>query len=105
VELLFEVTPQTLITKIRVFDLHEGRLRQIPIETRDDLAQTRPIWVDLVSPEDEQLAWASEIFGVELPDPRDLTKLEISVCFYVEDNGEVYLHSEFLLDREDSHAM
>jgi magnesium transporter len=57
--------------------------------------------VDLVSPEDEQLAWASEIFGVELPDPRDLTDLETSARFYVEDNGEVHLHSDFLLDRED----
>jgi len=101
VELLFEVSPQAQITKIRVFDLHEGRLRQIPIETRNDLAQATPIWVDLVSPEDEQLAWASEIFDVELPNPRDLTDLETSARFYVEDNGEVHLHSDFLLDRED----
>jgi magnesium transporter len=101
VELLFEVSPQIQITKIRVFDLHEGRLRQIPIETRNDLAQATPIWVDLVSPEDEQLAWASEIFDVELPNPRDLTDLETSARFYVEDNGEVHLHSDFLLDRED----
>jgi magnesium transporter len=101
VELLFEVSPQIQITKIRVFDLHEGRLRQIPIETRNDLAQAKPIWVDLISPEDEQLAWAIEIFDVELPNPRDLTDLETSARFYVEDNGEVHLHSDFLLDRED----
>ena len=101
VELLFEVTPQIQSSKIRVFDLYEGRLRQIPIETRDDLAQAKPIWVDLVSPEEEELAWASEIFGVDLQDPRDLTDLETSARFYVEDNGEVHLHSDFLLDRED----
>jgi magnesium transporter len=101
VELLFEGTPRIQITKIRVFDLYEGRLRQIPIETRADLAQTKPIWVDLVTPEDEELAWAREIFGVELPDPRDLTDLETSARFYLEDNGELHLHSDFLLDRED----
>jgi len=101
VELLFEVTPQIQSTKIRVFDLHEGRLRQIPIETRDDLAKARPIWIDLVTPEDNELAWTSEVFGVELPDPRELTDLETSARFYVEDNGEVHLHSDFLLDRED----
>lgn len=101
VELLFEVTSQVRSTKIRVFDLHEGRLRQIPIETRDDLAQAKPIWVDLVSSDDEQLDWASEIFGVDLPDPEDITDLETSARFYVEDNGEVHLHSDFLLDRED----
>ena len=101
VELLFEVAPQIQVTKIRVFDLHEGRLRQIPIHTREDLKQLKPIWVDLVNPEDEELAWASDTFGVVLPDPKDLTDLETSARFYVEDNGEVHLHSDFLLDRED----
>jgi magnesium transporter len=101
VELLFEVTPRIVSTNIRYFDLHEGRLRQIVIETRDDLAQAKPIWVDLVSPEEEQLSWVSEIFGLELPDPRELTDLETSARFYVEDNGEVHLHSDFLLDREN----
>ncbi|MDD2539807.1 MAG: CorA family divalent cation transporter [Desulfuromonadaceae bacterium] len=101
VELLFEVTPQIQSRKIRVFDLHEGRLRQVPIETREDLAQAKPIWIDLVTPEDNELAWTSEVFGVELPDPRELTDLETSARFYVEDNGEVHLHSDFLLDRED----
>jgi len=86
---------------IRVFDLHEGRLRQIPIYNREDLAQARPIWVDLVTPEDEQLAWAREIFGVNLPNPNDLTDLETSARFYEEENGEVHLHSAFLLERED----
>lgn len=101
VELLFEVTPQILSRKIRVFDLYEGRLRQIPIENREDLAQAKPIWIDLVTPEDNELAWTGEVFGVELPDPRELTDLETSARFYVEDNGEVHLHSDFLLDRED----
>jgi magnesium transporter len=101
VELLFEVTPPMRSTNIRIFDLHEGRLRQIPIESREDLARAKPIWVDLVSPEDDLLTWASGIFGLELPDPRDITDLETSARFYVEDNGEVHLHSDFLLDREN----
>jgi magnesium transporter len=87
--------------RIRVFDLHEGRLRQIPIDSKDDLARVKPIWIDLVMPEDEHLAWAEDIFGVELPNPRDLTDLESSARFYVEDNGEIHLHSDFLLDRKD----
>ena len=100
-ELVLEVKHRIRSTMIRVFDLHEGLLRQIPIETKEDLAQVRPIWVDLVRPEDEQLAWASEIFGVDLPNPEDLTDLETSARFYVEENGEVHLHSDFLLDRKD----
>jgi magnesium transporter len=100
-ELFLEIKPRSRSVMIRVFDLHEGRLRQIPIETREDLARVKPIWIDLVMPEDEQLAWATEIFGVELPNPRDLTDLETSARFYVEENGEVHLHSDFLLDRKD----
>jgi magnesium transporter len=87
-----------------VFDLHEGCLRQIAIETREDLAKAKPIWIDLVMPEAEHLLWAREIFGVDLPDPRDLTDLESSARFYVEDNNDIHLHSDFLLDRTgDSH--
>ncbi len=100
-EPLLETSHHNQSKNIRVFDLYDGRLRQIPIKTRQDLAQARPIWVDLVTPEDEELEWASEIFGLELPDPQDLTDLESSARFYVEDNGEVHLHSDFLLDRED----
>jgi magnesium transporter len=101
VDLVSEVKPKSRSMMIRVFDLHEGRLRQIPIESREDLARAQPIWIDLVTPEDEQLVWAREIFGVKLPNPKDLTDLETSARFYVEDNGEVHLHSDFLLDRED----
>ncbi len=101
VELVAEPKQKSQIMVIRVFDLHEGRLRQIPIYSREDLAEAKPIWVDLVAPEEVQLAWAREIFGVHLPDPSELTDLETSARFYVEDSGEVHLHSDFLLDRDD----
>lgn len=101
VELVSEPKQLNQSIVIRVFDLHEGRLRQIPIFTREDLAQAKPIWVDLVTPEDEQLAWAREIFDVNLPNPSELTDLETSARFYEEENGEVHLHSAFLLDRDD----
>ncbi|MDD5633387.1 MAG: magnesium transporter CorA, partial [Methylococcales bacterium] len=100
-ELVIEVKHRSRNTTIRVFDLHEGRLRQIPIETKEDLARVNPVWIDLVKPEDEQLAWARDIFGVDLPNPENLTDLETSARFYVEVNGEVHLHSDFLLDRKD----
>ncbi|MDD1609988.1 MAG: magnesium transporter CorA, partial [Methylococcaceae bacterium] len=100
-EILSEVKHRNRNMTIRVFDLHEGRLRQIPIETKEDLATAQPIWVDLVMPEEESVAWASEIFGVDLPNPHDLTDLETSARFYVEDNGEIHLHSDFLLDLKD----
>ncbi|MBF0209289.1 MAG: magnesium transporter CorA [Desulfamplus sp.] len=101
VELVSEIKPRDQSTMIRVFDLHQGCLRQIPIESRRDLAGAKPIWVDLVKPEDEQLSWSREIFDVDIPNPTDLTDLEASARFYVEDNGEIHLHTNFLLDRKD----
>lgn len=101
VELVNDVKHITRSMMSRVFDLHEGCLREIPIETREDLAKASPIWIDLVMPEDQHLEWAKEVFDVDLPNPRDLKDLESSARFYVEDNGEVHLHSDFLLDRAD----
>lgn len=101
VQLVSESKPPVERTVLRVLDLHEGKLRQIPIYSRRDLENTHPIWVDLVTPEDEELKWAREIFGVDIPNPKDLTDLETSARFYIEENGEIHLHSNFLLDRED----
>jgi magnesium transporter len=100
-DMFAEIKHRTRNAIIRVFDLHEGRLRQTAIETKEDLANIKPVWIDLVMPEDEQLEWANDLFGVELPNPRDLTDLETSARFYVEDNGDIHLHSDFLLDFKD----
>ncbi len=101
VELAADFRPKNRNMVIRVFDLHDGLLRQIPLETKADLIHAKPIWIDLVMPEDEHLNWAQDVFEVDLPNPDDLTDLETSARFYVEDNGEVHLHSDFLLDRKD----
>ncbi|HQR03835.1 MAG: magnesium/cobalt transporter CorA [Proteobacteria bacterium] len=85
---------------LNAFELHNGRLRQIPVESRDDLANLRPIWVDLVAPTETTRAWVGAHFGLDLPDPDHLTDLEASARFYVEDDGEVHLRSNFLLDLE-----
>lgn len=100
-EMFADIKHRNRNATIRVFDLHQGRLRQILTETKDDLARAKPIWIDLVMPEDEELEWAKDIFGVELPNPHDLTDLETSARFYISDNGEIHLHSDFLLDFKD----
>ncbi len=101
VELAADFRPRNRNMVIRVFDLRDGLLRQIPIETKADLMHAKPIWIDLVMPEEEHLNWAKDVFDVDLPNPKELTDLETSARFYVEDNGEVHLHSDFLLDRKD----
>ncbi len=90
-------------TKVMVnaFDLHNGRLRQITVERPAQLANITPIWVDLVAPTSRVREWVGKYFDLEIPDPENLTDLEASARFYVEDNGEVHLHSDFLLDLEE----
>jgi len=89
---------------LNAFELKNGRLSQVQIGSRADLASVKPIWVDLVAPSPFVRNWVGRYFGVDLPDPKELTDLEASARFYVEDNGEVHLHSDFLLDRPDGEA-
>jgi len=85
---------------MNAFELAQGRLHQIAVTSPEELVGTRPIWVDLVGPTETDRQWLGDYFGIELPDPEDLTDLEASARFYVEENGEIHLHSDFLLDRE-----
>lgn len=88
------------VSMVSAFELVDGRLRQVAVRSSADLAQIRPIWVDLVAPSAEVRFWAGQHFGVELPDPGRLTDLEASARFFIEDDGTVHLHSDFLLDAE-----
>jgi magnesium transporter len=91
---------------ITAFELHEGRLRQAKIANRSELANIKPIWVDLVSPSVEERHWVGEHFGVDLPDPESLTDIESSARFFVEDDGEIHVHSDFLLDSDgETHSV
>jgi magnesium transporter len=99
-ELVNASTQQTGKASLDAFELHNGKLRQVHVESRADLANIKPIWVDLVAPPPEMRYWVGEFFGLDLPDPDSLTDLEASARFYVEDNGEIHLHSDFLLDAD-----
>jgi magnesium transporter len=87
-------------TTINAFELRNGRLSQIVVEGPRDLKNLKPIWVDLVAPTVDIRNWVGSFFDVQLPDPGSLTDLEASARFYVEDNGEIHLHSDFLLDMQ-----
>jgi magnesium transporter len=100
-ELLNASKHQSEKIALNAFELHDGRLRQVKVSRRSDLANVKPIWVDLVAPSAEMRYWVGEYFGLALPDPDSLTDLEASARFYVEDNGEIHLHSDFLLDTDD----
>jgi magnesium transporter len=100
-ELINSSTHQSEKVSLNAFELHDGRLRQVKVANKADLANIKPIWVDLVAPSTEMRFWVGEFFGLDLPDPDSLTDLEASARFYVEDNGEIHLHSDFLLDADN----
>ncbi|MDP2904157.1 MAG: magnesium and cobalt transport protein CorA [Methylovulum sp.] len=88
-------------SRVKAFNLYEGRLNEISINKPHDLRDAKPIWIDLVAPTFEDRIWVGDIFGIDFPDPEKLSDLESSARFYVEENGEIHLHSDFLLDKED----
>jgi magnesium transporter len=85
---------------VNAFELAQGRLSQTTIESVEDLYEIKPIWVDLVGTTKADRRKIGQYFGLELPDPDDLTDIESSARFYLEEHGEIHLHSDFLLDRE-----
>jgi magnesium transporter len=88
-------------SQINAFELVEGRLRQVEITSRKDVQGLRPIWIDMLSPSRAERAYVGEHFGLQLPDPGDVTEIEPSSRFHVVENDEIHLHSNFLLDREE----
>ena len=89
---------------INVFVLQNGRLSQIPIESREDLAKVTPVWVDLTDPSDEERDWVSSIFGVMLPDEDEVKDIEASARYYEADNGDLHLRSDFLLEEDEGES-
>jgi magnesium transporter len=87
-------------SRVKAFGLLDGRLHEVSINTPQDL-EAKPIWIDLLAPTFEDRIWLGDIFGIEFPDPDKLSDLESSARFYVEENGEIHLHSDFLLDKDD----
>ena len=83
---------------LNAFVVREGRLSQASVEAREDLIGLAPIWVDLAAPSAPVRSWVGAHFGVDLPNPAELTDLEASARFFIDERGGIHLHSDFLLD-------
>jgi magnesium transporter len=92
--------PRFAENQMNAFELVDGRIRQVTIGSRRDLRDIRPIWIDLINASAAERAYVGQHFGLSLPDPGDETDLEVTSRFQVTENGEIHLHSNFLLDRE-----
>jgi len=86
---------------INAFELQNGRLQQIQIESKADLERTRPIWIDFDDPTDEERLWAKELFKLTLPDEDDFGDIEASARCFEDATGALQIRSDFLLDSAD----
>ena len=83
---------------LNVFVLNNRRLNQLHVESLDDLKNSEPIWIDLVSPTALEREWIKAMFDLELPTLEDMQDLETSARFFEGENGELHLRSAFLLE-------
>lgn len=86
---------------INAFVLQNGRLNQVYIDTRADLANIEPIWVDLTDTNDEERAWIKSIYHVTLPGEDEVKDIEASARYYEAENGDLHLRTDFLIDEEE----
>jgi len=87
-------------SKLSVFELADGRLKQIPIQGRTDLENIKPIWIDLLNTSKAERAFIGAHYDIELPDPLEETELEVSSRFFIDPKDAIHLHSNFLLERQ-----
>jgi magnesium transporter len=86
-----------------LFVLQNGRLSQEQVEDRNELLKhINPIWIDVIDPEEEELLWIKEAFGVLLPELDDLGDLEASARYFEADDGHMHIRTDFLLDEEET---
>ncbi|MFY7905796.1 MAG: CorA family divalent cation transporter, partial [Burkholderiaceae bacterium] len=86
---------------LNVFTLANGRLFQEEIESLEELARFKPIWVDLEAPTLEERRWVKQHFGLSIPEDAMDEDIEESARFFEEDNGELHIRSDFLIDDDD----
>jgi magnesium transporter len=90
---------------ISAFELAHGRLKQIHVDSVDDLRGCRPVWVDLVDAGEEERGWVLEVFGLDLPEEDEVGDIEASARFFereAENGDELHIRSDFF--REEEHG-
>ena len=87
---------------INLFVLQKGRLAQEQVDERNELLQHKPIWIDVVNPDDEELNWIKEAYGVALPELEDLGDLEASARYFEGEDENIHIRTDFLLDEEEA---
>ncbi len=86
---------------INVFVLQNGRLNQVPIDSKSDLENVAPIWVDMTDPTEEERSGVKSIYDVTMPDEDDVKDIEASARYYEAENGDLHLRTDFRIDDDE----
>ena len=81
---------------LNIFTLDNGRLAKIQPE---EISTRKPIWVDVITPSEDEREWVAKTFSIILPQAEHLRDIEASARFY-EENSELHVRSDFLLGKE-----
>ena len=52
---------------LNVFVLNNRRLNQLQVDSIDDLKNSEPIWIDLVSPTETESEWIKTLYQLPMP--------------------------------------
>jgi magnesium transporter len=96
-DLVARMPRQSVSRHAVAFGVDNGRLVQWAIDGPQALVRRTPMWIDLIDPRPAERHWAEAYLGGPLPDPVEVTDLESSARFYLDDSGALHLYSDFLL--------
>ncbi|MBI3716220.1 MAG: magnesium/cobalt transporter CorA [Betaproteobacteria bacterium] len=86
---------------LNVFVINNRRLNQLQVDSIDDLRNSEPIWIDLVSPTEVESGWIQTLYDFPMPTAEEMDDIEASARFFEGEGGELHLRSDFLLELDD----
>lgn len=84
-----------IFSMLNAFILDAGRIVQVRVEDKEDLARKDLIWVDLAYPSEAERELVQSVFPLELPEDEELRDLEASARYYQDQHG-VHIRSTFV---------
>ena len=96
-DLVARMPQRPISRRTMAFGDDRGRLVHWPIDGPQALVRRVPLWIDMVDPRPAERLWVEGWLGATLPDPGEVTDLESSARFYLDDAGALHLYSDFLL--------
>ena len=72
---------------INLFVLQKGRLAQVHVDQWLAPHEQQPIWIDVVNPDEGELAWIKKALNVALPEREELGDLEASARYFEAEDG------------------